>query len=133
MTKKEKILQWLKDNDVFDKFYMNFKRTNGVTAMPPDDEFVEQAFLFANTYEGEKFWKDISERYKEWYNSEFNDDDYISQDDFDTAEKTYIFYVFENSVGDGHNIAIKAKTVKEARDHFYKTYPDLYYSNISIL
>ena len=70
MTKKEKVVQWLKDKGVYEQFAKNFTNKE----LPIDCELIARAFTWGGTPEGFDFWGRIDERYVEWYSEEFADE-----------------------------------------------------------
>lgn len=132
MIKKEKILQWLKTENVYEKFYHNFKVDNCLLILAPDEYLIENAFTFSKTPEGKEFWEAINDKYKKWYRDEFIDN-ILTADDFDAEENLYAFSFFKDSEEYCREVTIRAKTMKEAINIFREKFPSLYYSNIHVM
>lgn len=69
MTKREKIIQWLKDHNVFEQFC---KYASGKTMYLTDTLMYNLSWN--QTSEGFDFWHRISEEYREWYYEQFPDE-----------------------------------------------------------
>lgn len=70
MTKKEKTLQWLKDNGVYKQFVKNVEKR----PIFIDWNFIASAFIWEDTPEGPSFWSKIDDEYSHWYHEEFDDE-----------------------------------------------------------
>lgn len=70
MTKKEKILQWLKDNGVFEKFCENSPKQE----IHLNEFLLGENFAWGDSPEGYLFWKRINNKYIEWYYEQFPDE-----------------------------------------------------------
>lgn len=69
MSKKEKVIQWLKDNGVFEKICQN----------SPNRELTLNRFLITEYiiwagYHESDLWYEINRKYSEWYQKQFPDE-----------------------------------------------------------
>lgn len=69
--RKEKVIEWLKDNDVFEKFMYNllYERPgyNPFTEKELNVYLISKSFSWIHTQEGLDFWRNIDKKYYEFY------------------------------------------------------------------
>ena len=71
MKTRKQVLQWLKDNEIYDK--VKRKIAIPVERHPMNDndlhEFFVSAFDWRYTSEGADYWKSVNKKYLDWYGS----------------------------------------------------------------
>lgn len=86
MSKKEKVIQWLKDKNVFEQFCSNsINRERLVSVF-----LINKAFIWSISPEGEDFGSKIADDYIEWYKNEFPADTYNEWYKKDVGEGVYV-------------------------------------------
>ena len=81
MKNRKEVVQWLKDNELYDK--VKRKLPFAVEKFPTMDTDLHQFFVLAfdwrYTSEGEDYWKDVNRQYQEWFGKTSDDSKVIKR------------------------------------------------------